>query len=213
MGASSLKPIPRTQAERSATTRAQLLDATIECLAELGYARTTTSEVARRAGLTRGAQLHHFRTKHELVVRAVEHLFERRLAAFLEAFAALPEGADRLEGAIDLLWESLADASFPAVAELLVAARTDPELRASVAPLAREFDDTVERTFEELFAGSLERGPIFEIAPRFAFALLQGLAAQRLVDPDDDRAEPVVAALKNVARLLLPRRAPTENPR
>src|SRR6185369_6387055 len=76
----------RTQAERSATTRARLLDATIACLHDLGYAGTSTPEIARRAGLSRGAQLHHFPTKAELVTSAVEHLFLRRRDEFLQAF-------------------------------------------------------------------------------------------------------------------------------
>src|SRR5258706_14432846 len=66
----------RTQAERRAGTRALLLEATVECLAERGYAGTTTTEVARRAGLSRGAQLHHFGTKTDLVTAAVEHLHQ-----------------------------------------------------------------------------------------------------------------------------------------
>src|SRR5882672_9007518 len=80
----------RTQEERSATTRALLLDATLECLTELGYARTTTTEIAERGGVSRGAQLHHFPTKAELVTEAVEHLFERRNEESREPFARLP---------------------------------------------------------------------------------------------------------------------------
>src|SRR5205085_9670279 len=78
----------RTQAERRAETRGRLLDATLECLAELGYAGTTTTEVVRRAGLSRGAQVHDFPTKAELVVAAVEHLFQRRHDDFRSAIAA-----------------------------------------------------------------------------------------------------------------------------
>src|SRR5205823_12845827 len=80
----------RAQAERRAETRGRLLDATLECLAELGYAGTTATEVVRRAGLSRGAQVHHFPTKAELVVAAVEHLFQRRHEEFRQAFADLP---------------------------------------------------------------------------------------------------------------------------
>src|SRR5229473_7754051 len=86
----------RTQEERSASTRARLLDATISCLSELGYARTTTTEIAERAGVSRGAQLHHFPTKAELVTTAVEHLFEKRTEEFRRAFESLPESADRV---------------------------------------------------------------------------------------------------------------------
>jgi len=76
-------PPRRTQAERTATTRARLLDAAIDVLVDLGYARASTQEIARRAGVSRGAQLHHFPTREALVVAAVEHLVERRLAEFL----------------------------------------------------------------------------------------------------------------------------------
>lgn len=201
----------RTQAERSATTRARLLDATLECLGDLGYADTTTGEIARRAGMTRGAQLHHFHTKEELVVAAVARLFERRHADFLEAFAGLPPGTDHLDAAIDLLWERVSGRAFHTVLELLVAARTDPKLRESVAPLVRDFVDTVERTFRELFGGAIQPGPGFDVAPRFALALFEGLALGRLALPDDGFADRAVALLKALSRLVLPgRRNPNE---
>ncbi len=58
--------------------RTRLLDATIECLVTYGYAGTTTPRVAERAGVTRGAQIHHFRSKEDLVVAAIEHLAQQR---------------------------------------------------------------------------------------------------------------------------------------
>src|SRR5712692_3582600 len=94
----------RTQDQRSAATRARLLDATIACLFEFGYANTTTTEIAERAGLSRGAQLHHFPTKAALVTTAIEHLLQRRTEEFRTAFAGLPRDADRVAAAIDLLW-------------------------------------------------------------------------------------------------------------
>jgi AcrR family transcriptional regulator len=204
----------RTQAERSATTRARLLDATLETLADVGYAATTTSEIARRAGLTRGAQMHHFHTKEELVVAAVAHLFERRHADFLEAFAALPPGIDRMEAAIDLLWERVSGRAFHAVLELIVASRTDPKLHQSVAPLVRAFADTVDRTFFDLFAAERGGGALFELAPRFALALLEGLALGRIVSADDGFADRALTLLKALSRLVLQRRpdnAPPED--
>ena len=73
MGASS-KPLRRSQDERTAQTRARVLDAVLGCLVERGYAGTTTTAVAARAGVSRGAQLHHYRTRAALVAAAVEHL-------------------------------------------------------------------------------------------------------------------------------------------
>ncbi len=72
------RPTRRSQAERSASTREALLDATIACLVEDGYANTTTARVSERAGLSRGAHLHHFQTRQALLAAAMEHLAERR---------------------------------------------------------------------------------------------------------------------------------------
>ena len=106
--------------ERSIATRAALLDAAIECLVDRGYAATTTIETARRAGVSRGAQLHHFPTKAELLATAVEHLFDRRRSEFLEAFAAIDPKADRLDAAMDLLWSMFEGPAFVAWTELWV---------------------------------------------------------------------------------------------
>src|SRR5438309_628978 len=74
----------RTQAERRAATRTALLDATIACLVEDGYAGTTTRRIAERAGLTPGAQQHHFATKIQLVTEALRHLADRLAAEVIE---------------------------------------------------------------------------------------------------------------------------------
>jgi AcrR family transcriptional regulator len=194
----------RTQAERSATTRAQLLDATIECLFELGYVRTTTSEIAERAGLSRGAQLHHFPTKAELVTTAVEHLFARRHGEFVAAIARLPAGADRASAAIDLLWSMVSGPTFYAWLELAVAARTDPELKRSVGALTSHFIEVVQRTFPQLFPPPTEPNPFYDIAPTFVFALMDGLALHEIHAANPERRHQTLAALKGLARLALP---------
>src|SRR5438105_14934773 len=100
----SITRLPRrTQEERSASTRARLLDATIFCLSELGYGRTTTTEIAERAGGARGAQLHHFPSKAELVTTAVEHPLEKRTEELRKCFASLPAGMDRTRDAFGRL--------------------------------------------------------------------------------------------------------------
>jgi AcrR family transcriptional regulator len=198
------RTVRRTQAERSATTRGHLLDATLACLHELGYARTTTTEIAQRAGVSRGAQLHHFPTKVELVTQAVEHLFERRHAEFLAAFETLAAGQEgRLVAAIDLLWSMVNGSAFLAWLELAVAARTDPELARPVGELTRRFVALVDATFRQLFPGG-ERNPFFELAPRFAFAVLDGLALARLHDQDAAGAERVIDMLKRLTVLVVP---------
>jgi AcrR family transcriptional regulator len=194
----------RTQAERSATTRIRLLDATIECLHDLGYARTSTPEIARRAGLSRGAQLHHFPTKAELVTSAVEHLFGRRREEFLRAFRARSAEQDPAEAAIDILWSMVSGPTFYAWLELVVAARTDAELRDPVAGLTTRLGSLVEETFRELFPAPAAPNPFYDVAPRFAFALLDGLALERIHSAGPDAHTAVLQALKGLARLALP---------
>jgi AcrR family transcriptional regulator len=194
----------RTQAERSAAMRARLLDATIDCLHDLGYARTSTPEIARRAGVSRGAQLHHFPTKTELVTSAVERLFDRRREEFLRAFADRPAGSDPLQAAIDILWGLVSGSSFTVWLELAVAARTDDELREPVADLTDRLAAIIEQTFAELFPAPATPSPFYAVAPRFAFALLDGLALERIHARDARAHEPVMLALKALARLVMP---------
>src|SRR5947208_12675209 len=117
----------QTNEERSAQTRAKVLDATVDCLIELGYAGTTTTLIAERAGVSRGAQLHHFPTKAELVAAAVAHLSHRIGEELQEEAAQLPVGKDRPAAAVDLLWSTFSTPLFTAWLELTVAARTDEE--------------------------------------------------------------------------------------
>src|SRR3974377_1942992 len=94
----------RLQEERSADTRRRLLDATVVCLFQLGVTGTKTTEKAERAGVSRGAQLHHFPRKFELVATAVRHLFELRLADLKGIVGKLPASLDaRLDSLLDLL--------------------------------------------------------------------------------------------------------------
>jgi len=199
----SITRLPRrTQGERSAATRVRLLDATIDCLSDLGYARTTTTEIAERAGVSRGAQLHHFPTKAELVTTAVEHLFERRTEEFRKAFATLPANIDRTAAAVDLLWSMVSGPTFYAWLELVVAARTDAELRTTVSAIGRRFADNVERIHRELFPAA--SNPFFELAPMFTFALLQGLALDKISGADETKTVMVLNLLKGIAAMAIP---------
>src|SRR3954468_11862915 len=97
----------RTQQERREATRAALLDATIECLIEYGYGGVTTTRVVERAGVSRGAQVHHFPTKAVLVAEALRRPAARRAAERLERVPKLPpSGPERLDAVLDLLWAS-----------------------------------------------------------------------------------------------------------
>jgi AcrR family transcriptional regulator len=194
----------RTQAQRTAATRRRLLDATVACLAELGYSRTSTTEIVRRAGVSRGAQVHHFPTKADLVASALDHVFERRNAEFRAAFAEVPEGTSKAVAAIDLLWSMFEGTTFDAFLELAVAARTEPELQARLATVMHRFHANVGETFRELFPAPGGPGSLPDVAPSFIFALLDGLALHRIAEDDPSPIADVLDMAKSLARLFMP---------
>jgi AcrR family transcriptional regulator len=166
---------PRTQSERSAETQAALLDATIETLVELGYARTSTTEIARRAGVSRGAQVHHYPTKADLVVAAVERLYARQEAEFARRFAELPAGERTMARAVDELWSIFESEVYPAALELVVASRTDPELQVVVHAVNARLQRAVADLFAEFFPEVAAAGWVDRLAG-FTFAVLSGAA-------------------------------------
>lgn len=190
----------RTQAERTASMRARLLDATVDCLVELGYTGTTTTEVVRRAGVSRGAQVHHFPTKQDLVVAAIEHVLDRRQHEFRGRFAALAPAERTLTRALDLLWGAFGGPTFAAWLELAVAARTDPGLHRHFRELEQRFWERTQALFTEFFPASPD--PSFSrLGVAFAFSLLDGLALQRHVGIGQD-ADELLDMLKGLATMF-----------
>lgn len=116
--------------------RQRLLEATVDSLVELGWSGTSTTVVSHRAGVSRGAQLHHFPSKQALVIAAVEHLTELRRDEMAQSVANLPEEG-RTRAVLEALTAQFVSPVFFAALELWVAARTDDELREAVAPLER----------------------------------------------------------------------------
>lgn len=130
--------------------RQRLLEATVECLVEVGFSGTSTTLVSRRAGVSRGAQLHHFPTKNDLVLAAVEHLTEKRGLELAAAAEGLPRGARRTRAVLSMLGDHFTSPVFTAALELWVAARTDPGLLESVGPLEQRVGRETHRLTVEL---------------------------------------------------------------
>jgi AcrR family transcriptional regulator len=190
------------QQERSRATRARLLEATIDCLVEHGWSGTTTTVVAARAGVSRGAQLHHYPTRTALVTAAVEHLTERRAVELRAEAAALPAGTDRLDRVVDLLAAAFTGPLFVAALELWVAARTDAELRAALLPLEARIGREMHRLSVELL-GVDERRPGVREAVQATLDLLRGLWVANLLSDDSARRATLLHAWKTQLAALL----------
>jgi AcrR family transcriptional regulator len=203
--ATDAKPRRRTQDERTAETRVRVLNAALGCLAEKGYAGTTTTAVAERAGVSRGGQLHHFRTRNALVAAAVEHLYAGLATDYEKTFANLRPGADRVGSAIDLLWDIFQDPRLAAVLELFVASRTDAELRQHLAEVAARHRDRVAELARASFPVALPKEAAFDALLVLVLDALQGLAVAQLVEPDELRARSALLELKRIAKAELAR--------
>src|SRR6476660_5467240 len=166
--------------------RARLLEATVELLVERGFAGTTTTLVSERAGVSRGAQLHHFPTKNDLVVAAVEHLTERRGAELAQAVAALPAGGKRTRAVVTMLGDHFASPVFAAALELWVAARTDETLLAAVAPLEQRVGREIHRMTVDLLGADESQPGVRELV-QATLDLVRGLGLANTITDDTRR--------------------------
>jgi AcrR family transcriptional regulator len=179
------------QADRSKQTRRKLMAATVECLVERGWTGTTTVLVAERAGVSRGAQLHHFRTRGELVAAAVEYVGAESVAEMLERAAALPTTGDRTSAVVEFIIDFYVSPLFTAALELWVAARTDPELKALVVTLETRLGRECHRIAVGLLAADESRPGVRE-AVQATLDLARGLALANLLTDDSRRRARIV---------------------
>ena len=185
-----------TQAERTAITTEKLLGATVGSLIERGYRGTSTPEICRRAGVSRGAQLHHYPTKESLVGAAVEHLLTQRVTELQARFSAAPAGVLDLEDAAGFLWKVYTGDTFYAWLELVVAARTDDDLRAIVAALDERLVGKVERLVQKFLLPYVEDPRRIKATTRLLLAIFDGLATHRILSHDDSLAKDALRVAK-----------------
>jgi AcrR family transcriptional regulator len=196
-------PVRRTQRERRDETRAKLLDATVACLGELGYARTTTTEIVQRAGVSQGALFKHFPSKAALLSAAVEQLFAELVASYEDTFAQLPRDASQ---AFDLLWAIFTGPKLSIAFELYLAGRTDDALRTALEPVVREHRAQLIAHARVLFPEAA-RKPDFAAWIDLMMMAMEGLVVERF--GAGDVGAPALAMLKRLSLAMLQHAEPT----
>ncbi|MER7573907.1 TetR/AcrR family transcriptional regulator [Streptomyces sp. NPDC126514] len=176
--------------DRSRATRQRLLEAAVACLAEHGWAGSTVSVVAERAGVSRGAAQHHFPTREDLFTAAVEYVAEERSTALRALF---PQGAagDRrvvVSALVDLYTGPL----FRAALHLWVAASNEEQLRPRVTELEARVGRETHRIAVELL-GADESEPGVRETVQGLLDMARGLGLANLLTDDQGRRERVVA--------------------
>jgi AcrR family transcriptional regulator len=180
--------VARTHGERSADMQRRLMDATLASLSERGYRGTTTLEVQRRAGVSRGALLHHYKSRSELILAAVDHLARERMAEVLRLVNAHPPDAHRMRWAVGVIWATFDGPLFAASLELWLAARTDEELLDALIPQERVIGRTIRDISADLFGAELGNTPDFTDTLEILLDAMRGAAARSVLrGTDSDR--------------------------
>jgi AcrR family transcriptional regulator len=194
----SAEALRQPQQDRSRATRKRLLEAAIDCLAELGWAGTTVAVVAERAGVSRGAAQHHFPTREDLVTAAVEYVSDERTARLRSHVADLPTGPGRTQAVIDLIDHMYTGPLFRAALHLWVAAASDEQLRERVVRLEAHVGREVHRVALELL-GVDEKLPGVREVVQATLDMARGLGLANLLTDDSKRRRRI---LREWARLL-----------
>jgi AcrR family transcriptional regulator len=201
---------PRTprgpNAERRASTRAKIMEAGVRCLSQFGYAATSTPLVAKMAKVSRGSLLHQFPTKVDLVLAVAQHAYLIQRDFVRGLVAANPPGRDQFIGGVQAVWQGLQLPEAVAVMEVMIAARTDPELAERYATFAAERDASAHRTRKRMAEGLLgapEHVAEVDAIAHLTHAALRGLALDTVfIGRPTDEAEKVLALLENMRRRM-----------
>jgi len=189
------------QQTKSERTRTAILDAAMSCFYKRGYFNTTTENIAQEAGVSRGAMLHHFPTRSDLIKAAVEHLTRLRLEMFTREESQINEGAEhtRIEEGIDAYWRQLNTKAFTVSHELQVAARTDKVLAKELKPALRAYYQALARATEQIFP-DLAQSEAYARTTYMTQYLLEGMAVSRLVVGPSDQEDMILDWLKKELR-------------
>jgi len=196
----------RTQQERREETIGKLIDATIDALAEVGYSRTSISEICSRAELSHGALFCHFGSRLELITAAAEEVGRRHLARLHAEFepaenATAHDTLVRVIGFLDAAAHSRRNAVWH---ELLVASRTDEGLRPAVRAVMRRYAEQIESAAAELFGAEDYDPVLFRSAVWGLISLFDGLALSDALDVGDSHPRSdIVRSAPQIAQLVL----------
>ncbi|MEM1404886.1 MAG: TetR/AcrR family transcriptional regulator [Pseudomonadota bacterium] len=190
------------QAEKSENTRNVIMEATVKCYVEYGYTNTTVTKIATTAGVSRGAMMHHFADRQDVIIASVAYLSKKQLDEFRSLVAAADIGdenevtEEKLRITIDSLWKFFHLPSYVAYLELLIAARTDDELAKIMKRSQLDFDRQVNAAIRATFPAWKSIESTRELVTDLWFYTLQGMATTKIINRRQTR-------VKNLLELLV----------
>lgn len=175
----------RTQADRTRVMREKLMQAAIDVLLKQGYSRLTTKEVARVAGVSNGALMHHFASKSELVVAATAMVYEEAIVRGQRAAQRVDADRKPIEGYISDCLSVYFDWPFIAALESIMVARTDPELMEQILPVMERYRMTCDGIWMKVFKRAGLPAARAKSVLNLTLNLVRGMAINRLWRHDD----------------------------
>lgn len=189
------------QQDRSRATRRRLLDAAVEELLEVGYARFTAQGVARRAGVSRGALQNHYPSKTLLVADGVRHLGSLQTVELRETLARTPRGPLRIRTALDIIYEQYSSGRFAAILEISLAARHDPDLQVIISGEEQAISDELNAVLGDIVGDA--HAPGVSIRWGTTLSTVRGLALLKILGHPEEVVDGRWPATREVAAGLL----------
>ena len=194
----------RTQEERSTETKKRLLEATIDCLNELGFNKTGTVEIARRAGVSRGALVHHFPSKHDLIVATAEYHWNRIAEEVRNLAMTMHGGQLSLDAFIDGIWNKVfLIRGSSATIEMIIAARTDSKLRRDLVPMLNRLYSNYAEIWSQFFHNSGVSPDRIEMLFDLTIELLRGMTLQRVLKDEPEYYQKFLDSWKTIIATCL----------
>lgn len=189
-------PTHRTHEERSATTRQKIIDAAIHCLRTYGYAATSTTLVVEIAQLSRGAMLHQYGTKVDLMLAVAKYVVEQQNKFIAEALEAYPPGRERFIALTEVTWQALSQPGAIALLEIMMASRSDADLGERFPAVAEELAVSQRKGawFLAKQAGITDREGV-DAMSQLHRAAMQGLSINMMFSKDPSAMDPMMELL------------------
>ncbi|SEG69966.1 TetR/AcrR family transcriptional regulator [Marinobacterium lutimaris] len=181
----------RSQSERSAETQGLIMQATLDCILQKGIRETSTVDVAKQAGVSRGALLHHYPTKESLMHAALEKVLSEEISLVQQIASDVNEGKADLDSFLQAMWEHFAGDLFKIALEYLTTARTDEAIRDVLTPLAAHYNESMEQIWEQL-TKEAENASESRVALTATLCMMRGMAAQGIWREDPELFQDVL---------------------
>lgn len=192
----------RSQAQRREQTIAKLVQATIDCLVDLGYSGTTTAAIAQQAGLSQGAIFRHFDSRQALLIQSMEDVADRFIQSYREqAMLLRQQHKEDLMVALHALRNVVSSREQIAWFEVQQAARTDQALCQAFRPVFLRNQEENVALGKALFPDTLAKLPMNEQLIQLLILMFHGQTLDAHIEQNPDKEQEMLALATTLGQL------------